>query len=123
MFMNTDKLIFVYNADSGRLNALGHSLHKLISPSTYECNLCQLTHGFFKEKQSWSEFLKELAVAVEFLHRDEFQQNYPECSFNEYPLILAVYDSKISLFMDKSSFEKIATLEDLVTEIKCRLSK
>ncbi len=40
-----NSLLFVYNADSGLVAGLFDSAHKLLSPSTYQCQLCTLTHG------------------------------------------------------------------------------
>ncbi|NJM95354.1 MAG: GTPase, partial [Acaryochloridaceae cyanobacterium CSU_5_19] len=42
-----DRLIFVYNANSGGINTALDIAHKLLSPSTYRCNLCRLTHDTF----------------------------------------------------------------------------
>jgi len=39
------KLIFVYNADSGLLNAMKDWAHKIVSPETYPCSLCALTYN------------------------------------------------------------------------------
>ncbi len=50
------KLIFVYNANSGALNSLMDSVHKIISPKTYDCKLCDLTYDVFKENELWSRF-------------------------------------------------------------------
>jgi len=50
------KLIFVYNANSGKLNSLLGSAHKLFSPKTYSCNLCALTHYLFHENTQWELF-------------------------------------------------------------------
>jgi hypothetical protein len=82
------KVVFVYNADAGRLNAILDSAHKLISPDTYQCALCEITHGAFGERKAWQEFKKSLALPVVFYHRDEFEsatgQRY------EYPVVLGV---------------------------------
>ena len=40
---------FIYNAKSGLANSIFDLAHKLISPDTYECNLCKITHGAFTE--------------------------------------------------------------------------
>ena len=34
-------LLIVYNADSGFFNTIAASVHKLVSPQTYECALCK----------------------------------------------------------------------------------
>jgi len=52
-------LIFVYNAASDIWSKSLDAAHKIISPSTYACNLCSLTHGNFSEKQVWVLFDKE----------------------------------------------------------------
>ncbi len=53
------KLIFVYNANAGKLSAALDIAHKIISPSTYQCNLCSLTHGTFTERDVWKKFSEE----------------------------------------------------------------
>jgi hypothetical protein len=69
-------LLFVYNADSGVGSALLDIGHKIISPSTYNCRLCALTHGVFAMRESWRVFVKELPLPAEFLHRDAFRSRY-----------------------------------------------
>ena len=36
-------LLFVYNADSGFLNAIRDGIEKIADPEGYECRLCGLT--------------------------------------------------------------------------------
>ena len=79
--MAIDKLIFVYNANSGKLNAWLDSAHKIVSPSTYDCQLCDLTYGVFKENVEWvrfreSELITNNVRQLEFLHINEFEKNY-----------------------------------------------
>lgn len=69
-------LVFVYNADSGLFNTLSDSVHKLISPETYNCNLCALTYGAFGMRDEWRAFLETLDASPEFLHRDELATVY-----------------------------------------------
>lgn len=54
------QLVFVYNADSGLFNTVTDIAHKIISPSTYSCQLCTLTHSYFSVKKDWTDFLAEL---------------------------------------------------------------
>lgn len=70
------KILFVYNADQGKLNAAIDSLHKFISPGTYQCALCSLTHGAFGMKKDWQAFLAELDAEFEFIHRDEMTARF-----------------------------------------------
>ena len=67
-------LVFVYNADAGFFNAVTDSVHKLLSPQTYACRLCQITHGTFGMLRSWRDVVAGLPCPVEFYHRDEFHR-------------------------------------------------
>jgi hypothetical protein len=64
-------LLFVYNADSGLFNTVTDIAHKILSPQTYQCDLCALTHGYFTVRNEWTGFVKELGVPCEFVHRDQ----------------------------------------------------
>lgn len=68
---DSDELLFVYNADSGLFNTLSDMAHKLFAPHTYDCDLCMLTHGVFKERETWRRFVEELGMPCRFLHRDQ----------------------------------------------------
>jgi hypothetical protein len=65
-------VLMIWNADSGWRNAVMDSLHKFISPGTYPCSLCKITHGVTGPKEDWNTFLKDWNYEVYFLHRDEF---------------------------------------------------
>lgn len=69
-------LVFVYNAASGLFNAVADAAHKLISPETYACNLCALTHTTFGMRGEWKQFLNGLGRPLEFLHADELENVY-----------------------------------------------
>jgi hypothetical protein len=78
------ELLFVYNADSGLLNATVDFFHKIISPATYACSLCAVTYGKQGMRPDWREFVAELPVKTTFLHRDELRKLHPELT--HYPL-------------------------------------
>ena len=78
------ELLFVYNADSGLLNATVDFFHKIISPSTYACSLCAVTYGNRGMRPDWRKFVAELPVNTTFLHRDELRKRHPELA--QYPL-------------------------------------
>ncbi len=67
----SQKLIFVYNADSGKLSALFDAGHKIVSPETYKCNLCTLTHGSFTERKAWKAFRESVNLNLKFLRKQE----------------------------------------------------
>jgi hypothetical protein len=67
------KLLIVYNEDSGLFNALSSSLHKALSPETYECQLCRITYGMIHMVGAWKAYslnLKQLTLPVILLEQD-----------------------------------------------------
>lgn len=110
------KLIFVYNAKSGKLNNLLSSVHKIISPETYQCSLCKLTHGVFGERQEWINYKKTSGLDFEFLHLDEFQKSVKNKSFSgvQYPLILKEEKDELVVFISAEELKHYTTLKDLL---------
>lgn len=69
-------LLFVYNANENLFSAVSDFAHKILSPSTYPCQLCALTYGNFAMKKAWKSFIEELPVKSVFLHKNEFEKQY-----------------------------------------------
>ena len=109
------KLIFVYNANSGKLNTLFDIAHKLISPETYECALCSLTHGALSEKKAWKEFRERTRLDMDFLHKDEFEKLF-EQSF-DYPVILKQSDT-LDLFLNADEISQVKSVGGLIALIE-----
>jgi len=109
-------LVFVYNADSGMLNLVKDIAHKLLSPSTYPCSLCDLTYSAFGERKSWIRFRKTLPVSQQYLHIDEFTSQYSgsisadQSSSLQYPAILRLRDNVES---GTGALELVATKQQL----------
>lgn len=80
-------LVFVYNANSGFTSRLIDSLHKSISPNTYSCDLCSLTHSNFGMKKEWRKFLNELPVEKIFIHKNEIGIKFPSSANIQLPSI------------------------------------
>lgn len=116
------KLIFVYNADSGRKNALVESFHKLISPQTYNCSLCNLTYGVFTENKNWKEFRKSSEIAMEFLHRDEFLKQFASkfgAKFN-LPVVLIENKGELEMFISDQEINEIKSVKEFIDLINSR---
>jgi hypothetical protein len=111
----TTSLLFVYNSDSGPVSGLLDIGHKLLSPSTYQCSLCTLTHDTFTEKEAWKEFRKSIGMPMEFLHRDEFEKKY-DLRF-DYPVILRKSDT-IEVLMKKEEIDTIEEIDELIAAVK-----
>lgn len=110
--MSKTRLIFVYNADSGLFNTVTDIAHKLLSPKTYECNLCSITHNIFSIKENWVKFLEELDAECEFLHKDEFLKKYPD-KMVAFPVIFKMQNDQPVLWIDADSINEMKSVDDL----------
>ena len=108
------KLIFVYNADSGFINTLMDIGHKALDPDTYKCNLCSLTFGIIGEHKQWRQFQSESSIEMQFLHRDEFEQEYQQ-KF-DYPVILKS-EQQLEIAISQSELNNISTLDSLIERV------
>lgn len=120
------KLIFIYNADSGPVNAALDIAHKLFSPDTYSCNLCQLTHDTFSERSAWKSFRESNPVPMVFLHKDEFEREvHGDTSSSAapytYPIILREEQGQVDIFLDTPDLNQIKDVNILIATIQNRL--
>lgn len=114
------RLIFVYNADSGLFNTITDIAHKILSPSTYQCTLCHLTHSYFTTRKDWTDFLASLDVELEFLHRDELEKIYGLTNL-EFPSILIRHNNRLDVWIPASEINRCQSLEVLKVLINDRL--
>lgn len=110
------KLIFVYNADSGLGNMLLDGVHKIMSPSTYACSLCTLTFGAFSERSEWKKFREESAIEMDFLHKDEFTKQYASKFGHKFtfPIVLAETDIGLEICVSTEELNNLNKTEDLM---------
>jgi len=110
------QLVFVYNADSGMFNTLTDIAHKVFSPQTYECNLCAISHSYLSERSEWKEFIQELGVQCEFLHRDEFLKKYKSDETN-FPVIFELIDGELKSGLTADKINNCKSMDDLKVAI------
>lgn len=110
------QLVFVYNADSGMFNTLTDIAHKVFSPQTYECNLCAISHSYFSERDEWKEFIQELGVECEFLHRDEFIKKY-QSSETKFPVIFELEGDNLKLSLSAEQINACKSMDELKAAI------
>lgn len=113
------KIIFIYNAKAGAVNAFLDSAHKLISPDTYECNLCDLTYGLILENKQWKTFRKSIKTEMIFLHKDEFLVQYKSKWLPKYtfPIILSEENNKLDILITTEILNTYTKVEDLIAGI------
>jgi hypothetical protein len=108
-------LIFIYNADSGLANTVKDIGHKLFSPATYDCLLCSLTHGTFRENPEWKAFRENAKFEMVFLHRDEFEQQYG--TQMEYPVILKE-SASLDIAISRDQLAGYSSLQQLISAVE-----
>ncbi|MEM8602037.1 MAG: hypothetical protein AAGF99_19130, partial [Bacteroidota bacterium] len=111
------RLVLVYNADSGLFNAATDTVHKLLSPGTYECRLCQFTYGAFAMRRAWRDYLDSLGRPLVFLHRNEFLRDYPDRADLPLPVILTdsgPNDAAPGLLLDAAAINACGDLDALI---------
>ena len=121
--MPRPQLLFVYNADTGLFNTVTDIAHKLLSPSTYSCNLCALTHGTFQMREEWVNFLETLEADCEFLHRDEFVKAHPGRADVPLPAVFAKTSGGPVSLIDAARLGSCGSLAELKLLITERLKK
>lgn len=109
----------MYNADSGLLNAVIDSLHKVFSPATYNCALCALTYSAVRMKKEWKSFIGDLPVSAEFLHRDELKIKYPQSDI-ALPSVLTDDGNSIQVLVGAEEMNQLKSLEQLMALVTRR---
>ncbi|WP_420641109.1 hypothetical protein [Candidatus Leptofilum sp.] len=114
-----NKLVFVYNADSGVINFILDAAHKIFSPSTYPCNLCALTYTPTGLPR-WRRFVKSLPLPAEFLHKDELAEQY---GLTAVPLSAAYFwdGHKLQGWIPAEEMEQFSSLEEMMTAVSQKL--
>ena len=116
----TPTLVFVYNADSGLFSVLSDAVHKLVSPATYTCSLCALTHSHVGMRRRWRNFIEDLEVGSEFLHADELAARYGVHTV-PLPAVFRRGDAGLELLLNKSDLDACGTLADLERRVSAAL--
>ncbi len=117
---NENKLIFVYNADSGLINTVKDFWHKALRPSTYQCNLCQTTFGTFGAKKEWKSFISDLGIDSEFLHKDEFVEKY-DVKDAKYPSAYILKNGNLTVFITQEEMNEVTTITEMEELVSSKL--
>ena len=115
---NNIKLVFVFNADSGKLNAIKDSIKKIFNKAAYECNLCGVAFGTFGMKNDFKNFIQNLDVETDFLHKDEFPGPYPEPEVKEFPCCYLYKNGKMEIFINRDEMDSYQNQEELIEAVK-----
>jgi hypothetical protein len=114
-------LIFVYNADSSLYAQLTDAAHKVLSPDTYQCNLCKITYSAVVMKKEWKEYVQTLPFQTQFLHRDEFRKEFPTLNQVLLPVILLGEKSEVSLLISAEELNAQSSLPGLMKLLNTKI--
>lgn len=109
------ELIFVYNADSGRLNGAIDFFHKIFSPKTYNCQLCKVTYGIAGMDKEWKRFVESSRIPFRFLHKDEWQHETGRS--DQLPAVFERINDELKMVIPAGKMNGLS-LQDLKTEIQ-----
>lgn len=115
MNCHTVKFILVYHAKGDLFSKIGDLTHKIISPGTYKCDLCAITHGHFRKKKEWRQFLNQHEENIDVHHSDEFNELYNYC-IDSLPVILKK-DKNIESLIGSTELKTMNTSE-LISRLK-----
>ena len=113
------ELVFVYNARSDLFSKATDFAHKVISPSTYSCSLCSLTHGPLGMYREWAAFINSLSIKASFRYKDQVESHPQE----DLPQVWLRSGGDKDLLIDAAELNAVPTLEALMELIKQRLKE
>jgi hypothetical protein len=121
MDKQSEKLIFVYNADSSVFAQVSDAIKKIATPDKYQCNLCMVTYGAVSMKDEWKKFLSTLLFEKEFLHRDEFHEKFPELKEEKMPAIFISKNNILNPLVSSGEINRQRNITDLKNIISAKI--
>ena len=115
------RLVFVYNAEAGLAAGLIDTLHKVVSPATYACDLCAITYGLLGPRKAWRDWLARTPLEARFFHRRDFRAAYPRVEVS-LPAVLIERDAELVPLLEAADFAGIADVPALVARIEAALA-
>lgn len=115
------RLVIVYNANAGIAAGVMDSVHKILSPSTYPCQLCAVTYGLVAMKREWRAFIDGLGMEVIFHHRPDFRAAFPQAADWPLPLVAVEEGGALRELVSAAEFADIADLPSLIRMVQSRV--
>ncbi len=113
------ELIFCYNARKGVINGIIDFLHKSISPATYSCNLCSITHTY-KKNERWKKFINNYKLKISFIYIDDLERNNLSEFKHEMPCCFIKKDKVYKILIDKKTINKLKNENELIRLIRSK---
>jgi len=99
-----DRLVLVYNADSGKWSAIVDSAKKLLTVNG--CALCAITHGLTGEKDEWKTCRDEIGVPIDYLHRNELDNETRYLLGEDLPAVIALHGGESTVLLTPEALER-----------------
>jgi hypothetical protein len=115
------KLIFIYNANSGLVNSGIDYLHKIISPKTYNCNLCALTYDKFGMLKKWKNFINSSPISIKFIYKNNETYSRLIKSNDKLPAVWLELDGNPSILITADQINQEKTFEGLVKLVRSKI--
>ncbi len=90
------------------------TLHKTLSPATYACSLCAISHGALSMKPQWRDWLKTIPLEQHFYHKPDFLADFPSEQGRALPLIALDRDGTLDPLLDAAALNRLDGLEALI---------
>ena len=116
------KLVFVYNAKAGTFAGIMDSIHKTLSPSTYECDLCAITFGLTSMNKEWRAWLKGLDAETQFFHRPDFKEAWPTVT-ESLPAIFIERNGALETLVSAAEFKNVSQVNELIALMEAKLAQ
>ena len=116
------KILFVFKASNAPISKAVDWFHKVISPGTYQCQLCQLTHHHFGSRALLKTWQKQIPYEVEFWYEDQWNEKHRE---EELPLIAILQTdqtAQIEIILTKEEIEKLTSLDELLSRVSEKIA-
>lgn len=117
------RLILVYNADGGLLNAVKDAVWKVVRPASYPCSLCALTYGWVSMYGAWRRFLDSQPHTKIFHHRDDFAAAFPGFPVALPAILLAEGNAPPQLLVSAAELDALPDLGALMAMVEARLAQ
>ncbi len=115
------ELVFIYNANSGLFSAITDYVHKMVSPETYDCNLCGITYDNLGMKNEWKSYLESLPIAYRFTYRNLLTDTHLRNI--ALPAIAIVEEETTDIFLSAEIINGATTVSELISLINTELKK
>ena len=118
---NSGKIIFIYNASDDLLSVSFDFIHKIASPSTYQCSLCKVTYGNFSMHEEWESYIKTLPFKVEFLYKNNYLEFHKDLISKEFPVAYKYDGESYEVLISQHEFDLCDNLNDLMDIINQKI--